>query len=114
MDRLARRARMVRAVRQGAVREGAVREDDAIAEPVETLTIRDGHHSWLFESPEYRATVGGFLARALGGPFAPDDAAARAAAVPVARMPDVSPAGFSAMEGEPGGVRMLIRAIRDA
>jgi pimeloyl-ACP methyl ester carboxylesterase len=114
MDRLARRARMVRAVRQGAVREGGVREGDAIAEPVETLTIRDGHHSWLFESPEYRATVGGFLARALGGPFAPDDAAARAAAVPVARMPDVSPAGFSAMEGEPGGVRMLIRAIRDA
>ena len=101
MDRLARRAR-------------AVREDDGAARPVETLTIPGGHHSWLFESAEYRATIAGFLARALGGPLSPEEAAARAAAVPAVRMPDGGPTGFSAMDGEPGGVRTLVRAIRDA
>jgi uncharacterized protein len=111
MGRLARRAR---AVRESAIREGEVRDGEVAAWPVETLTIPDGHHSWLFESPEYRATVAGFLARALGGPLAPDDAAATAAAVPAVRMPDGGPSGFSAMDGESGGVRMLVRAIRDA
>jgi uncharacterized protein len=101
MDRLARRAR-------------AVREGDPSGRPIETLTITGGHHSWLFESPEYRATVAGFLARELGGPLAPENAAARAAAVPAVRMPDAGPAGFSALDGEPGGVRTLVRAIRDA
>jgi hypothetical protein len=101
MERLARRAR-------------AAREADVAAKPVETLTIPDGHHSWLFESVEYRATVARFLARALGGPLEPDAAAARAAAVPAVRMPDGGPTGFSAMDGEPGGVRTLVRAIRDA
>jgi pimeloyl-ACP methyl ester carboxylesterase len=111
MARLARRAR---AVRDGALREGAAPEGEHRAGPVETLTIPGGHHSWLFESPEYRAKVAGFLARALGGPLAPDDAAARAVAVPAVRMPDGGPTGFSAMDGEPGGVRTLVRAIRDA
>jgi pimeloyl-ACP methyl ester carboxylesterase len=101
MARLARRAR-------------AVREGDEAARPVETLTIRDGHHSWLFESPEYRAAVAGFIARALGGPLAPEEAAAKAAVVLAVRMPDAGPSGFSAMDGEAGGVRMLVRAIRDA
>jgi fermentation-respiration switch protein FrsA (DUF1100 family) len=101
MGRLARRAR-------------AARDGDRNAQPIETLTIPDGHHSWLFESREYRATVAAFLARALGGPLAPDEAAARAAAVPAVRMPDPGPPGFSAMDHEPGGVRTLMRAIRDA
>jgi len=34
--------------------------------------------------------------------------------VPAVRMPDGGPSGFSAMDGEPGGVRTLVRAIRDA
>jgi uncharacterized protein len=101
MDRLARRAR-------------AVRAGNPTSEPIETLTIPDGHHSWLFESPEYRVAVARFLARALGGPLSPEDAAARAAAVPAVRMPDAGQSGFSAMDGEPGGVRTLVRAIRDA
>jgi pimeloyl-ACP methyl ester carboxylesterase len=111
MDRLARRAR---AVREGALRESAAHEGGDASSPVETLTIPGGHHSWLFESPEYRATVAGFLARALGGPLTPDDAAARAVAVAAVRMPDAGPTGFSAMDGEPGGVRTLVRAIRNA
>lgn len=101
MARLARRAR-------------AAREGDPGAEPVETLTIPGGHHSWLFESPAYRAAVGGFLARALGGPLTPEEAASRAESVPAVRMPDAGPSGFSAMDGEPGGVRTFVRALRDA
>jgi uncharacterized protein len=100
MDRLARIARRSRA-------------GDAEAAPVETLSIVGGHHSWLFESRDYRAVVARFLATALGGPFEPEVAAAIAAEVPALRLPDVT-AGFSALEGEPGGVRTLVRAIREA
>jgi len=101
MDRLARRAR-------------GAREGDPTASPIEVLTIPGGQHSWLFESPEYRATVARFLATSLGGPLNPEAAAARAAAVPAVRMPVSGPTGFSAMDDEPGGVRTLVRAIRQA
>jgi alpha-beta hydrolase superfamily lysophospholipase len=100
MDRLARRARRAR----------ATVVDPA---PVEVVTIAGGHHSWLFESPIYRSSVAGFLARALGGDLEPDAAATIAAATQATRLPDGAP-GFSAMDGEPGGVRMLVRAIREA
>jgi uncharacterized protein len=90
------------------------RAGDPGAAPVEVLTIEGGHHSWLFESPLYRATVARFLAVSLGGRLSPDQAAAVAAAVDAVRMPDAVPPGFSAMEGEPGGVRTLVRAIREA
>lgn len=60
----------------------------AEAAPVETLVIPGGQHSWLYEFPAYRETVARFLARALGGSLAPDEAARVAAAVDVRRPPD--------------------------
>jgi len=81
------------------------------AKPVEVLSIPGGHHSWLFEYPVYRATLGRFLATALGGPLRPEAAAAAAAAIPAARLPEPGEPGFSALEHEPGGFRTLVRAI---
>lgn len=65
----------------------AARTDPGDA-PVETLMIQGGQHSWLYEYPAYRATVAGFLARALGGPLDPDEAARIAAATTAERIPD--------------------------
>jgi alpha-beta hydrolase superfamily lysophospholipase len=80
-------------------------------DPVETLVIDGGQHSWLYEFPLYRRTVAGFLARALGGPLAPEEAAARAEAVDARRMPDaVRPP--TQIEKEPGGFRSLARIAR--
>jgi dipeptidyl aminopeptidase/acylaminoacyl peptidase len=80
----------------------------AIGHPIEQLVIEGGHHSWLYEFPVYRRTVAGFLARALGGPLTPDEAAARAAAVDARRLPDtVRPP--TQIEQEPGGFRSLAR-----
>jgi alpha-beta hydrolase superfamily lysophospholipase len=85
------------------VRVGEPRE-----QPVETLEIEGGQHSWLYEFPAYRRTVAAFLARALGGPLAPEDAAARAEAVDARRVPDpVRPP--TQIEQEPGGFRSLAR-----
>ena len=81
--------------------------------PVETLLIDGGQHSWLYEYPLYRRTVAGFLARALGGPLAPDEAAARAEAVDARRLLDtVRPP--TQIEREPGGFRSLARIARPA
>ena len=100
LERLAQRARRARA-------------DDSTAGSIDVLSISGGHHSWLFEYREYRAVVGRFLARALGGPLDPSVAAAIAAEVPAVRLTDGGP-GFSALDGEPGGIRTLARAIRDS
>jgi pimeloyl-ACP methyl ester carboxylesterase len=51
-----------------------VRDATAAGHPPQTLVIAGGHHSWLYEFPEYRRTVATFLARALGGPLTPDEA----------------------------------------
>jgi alpha-beta hydrolase superfamily lysophospholipase len=76
--------------------------------PIERLVIDGGQHSWLYEFPVYRRTVAAFLARALGGPLAPDEAAARAEAVDARRLPDtVRPP--TQIEQEPGGFRSLAR-----
>jgi alpha-beta hydrolase superfamily lysophospholipase len=93
-------ARLERAARRA--RDGSV---DA---PVESLVIRGGRHSWLYEFPGYRAAIAAFLARTLGGPFAPEEAARIAEAVPATRLPDAE-APFSAVAAEPGGVRSLAR-----
>jgi pimeloyl-ACP methyl ester carboxylesterase len=100
LERLAQRARRARA-------------EAPDAGPVEVLSIEGGHHSWLFEFPAYRAVVARFLARAFGGPLDPSVAAAIALDVPAVRLTDGGP-GFSALEGEPGGIRTLARAIRNA
>ena len=75
--------------------------------PVEDLVVGGGQHSWLYEFEAYRRSVARFLAASLGGPYAPDEAAERAAAVPAERLPDVGEQ-FSAVE-KGGGVRRLAR-----
>jgi len=76
--------------------------------PAETLVIEGGQHSWLYEFPAYRRTVAEFLARVLGGPLTPDEAARRAEAVDARRLPDtVRPP--TQLELEPGGFRSLVR-----
>jgi hypothetical protein len=70
LTRLARRSRL----------------DDHDADRVESLVVRGGGHSWLYEFPEYRATIARFLTAALGGPLQPDEAAEIAAAVPARRL----------------------------
>ena len=82
------------------------RAGDPSAGPVETLTVPDGLHSWLYEDRIYRATVARFLARALGGPLDPDAAAAIAASTPAERIPDGEPL-FAAAEMTPSGFRGL-------
>ena len=85
----------------------AARVGDPDAMPVEDLVIGGGQHSWLYEFEAYRRSVARFLAVSLGGPYAPDEAAERAAAVAAARLPDVGEQ-FSAVE-KGGGVRRLAR-----
>ena len=87
------------------------REGEPGGGPVEVLSIPGGHHSWLFEFPAYRAAVARFLAASLAGALSPDRAAAIATGLPVARLPETGPAGFSALENEPGGIRTLVRAV---
>ena len=76
--------------------------------PIEQLVIDEGQHSWLYEFPIYRRTVAAFLARTLGGPLAPDEAAARAEAVDARRLPDTLRPPTQ-IEQEPGGFRSLAR-----
>ena len=89
------------------------REDDPVAAPIEVLTIPGGEHSWLHEFAAYRGAIARFLAESLGGPLEPELAEAAARAVPAARLPHREHP-FSAIEHEPGGVRTLVRAIREA
>jgi len=82
----------------------------AAGHPVETLTVPGGQHSWLYEFPEYRSIVAAFLSRVLGGPYPPEEAAARAVAVDAHRLPD-TPRPPTAVEREPGGFRSLVGLI---
>jgi uncharacterized protein len=89
------------------------REDDPDAAPIATLEIEDGPHSWLYEFEAYRAAVGRFLAAHLEGPLEPAAAAAAAVASNARRLPHREQP-FGALEGEPGGIRTFVRAIRTA
>jgi fermentation-respiration switch protein FrsA (DUF1100 family) len=82
------------------------RAGDPGAGPVETLAVKGGQHSWLYEEPLYRSTVARFLAKALGGPTPPDQAAAIAAATFAERIPD-GEQQFTAVEATPSGFRGL-------
>jgi dienelactone hydrolase len=84
----------------------AGRADDPTAERVETLLVKGGQHSWLYEDPGYRAVMAGFLARVFGGPLDPTDAAQRAEAINAKRIPDIETV-FEAVKGTPGGLRTL-------
>ncbi len=87
------------------------RAGDPGAGRVEVLEIPGGQHSWLYEDATYRGTLARFFTESLGGPLDPAKAEAIARAVPAARLPQREHA-FSAIEGEPGGVRTLVNAIR--
>jgi dipeptidyl aminopeptidase/acylaminoacyl peptidase len=66
----------------------AGRADQVAPAPIETLLVEGGAHSWLYEHESYRRAVASFLARSLGGPYSPVEAADRAAAVPAQRIPE--------------------------
>ena len=91
-------------LRAAAVRSREGKPDQA---PVEEIVIEGGQHSWLYEFEAYRRSVARFLTIALGGPYAPDEAAERAAAVPAERLPEMNEQ-FAAVE-KGGGVRRLAR-----
>ncbi|HEX5240175.1 MAG TPA: alpha/beta fold hydrolase [Candidatus Limnocylindrales bacterium] len=97
---------LVRAARRA--RAGA-RAAGTSTGPLRLVVIRGGGHSWLYESARYRAEVARFLASTLPGGPDPEAAAARAGAVDAHRLPDPEP--FSAIEDEPGGFRLLVRAL---
>jgi alpha-beta hydrolase superfamily lysophospholipase len=78
----------------------------------ETMVVPGGRHSWLYEFPAYRAAVARFLAASLGGPLAPDQAAAIAEAVPAVRLPD--PERLTTLDEQPGGLRSLVQLVRRA
>ena len=76
----------------------------------ETVVVPGGRHSWLYEDPAYRAAIARFLAASLGGPLAPDEAAAIAEAVPAQRLPD--PERLQTLDETPGGLRSLALLVR--
>lgn len=86
----------------------ATRDDEPDPAPLETLVITGGQHSWLYEDPRYRREVAAFLAHWLDGPYPPDEAGDRAAAVDARRIPD-GEARFDAVTDLPGGFRTLAR-----
>ena len=88
-----------------ATAAGDARRNRGLA-PLEVLVIRGGSHSWLYEDPLYRRTVARFLTEAMGGPYTPEDAAERAAAVDSRRLPDSEPR-FAAVAEAPGRLRTL-------
>jgi len=98
LERLARAAR-------------STREGIAGAAPVETLTVANGQHSWLYENPIYRRAVARFLTEACGGPLAPDAAGEIAAATAAERIPD-GEARFDAIADSPSGLRTLAGVAR--
>jgi alpha-beta hydrolase superfamily lysophospholipase len=86
----------------------AARAGDPDAATLETLVVKGGQHSWLYEDPGYRAAVARFLAEAFGGPLAPEAAAAVAAATDAERIPD-GEVRFDAIAETPGGFRTLAK-----
>jgi alpha-beta hydrolase superfamily lysophospholipase len=78
----------------------------------QTVVVPGGRHSWLYEFPAYRAAIARFLAASLGGPLAPEQAAAIAEAVPAVRLPD--PERLTTLDEQPGGLRSLVQLVRRA
>jgi dipeptidyl aminopeptidase/acylaminoacyl peptidase len=97
----------------GTLERAAIRsrDDEPETGDVEVLVIPGGEHSWLYEFAAYRAAVARFLAGALGGPLAVDEAEAIARATPAVRMPQREHP-FSAIQPNEGGMRTLAKAIR--
>jgi pimeloyl-ACP methyl ester carboxylesterase len=92
-DRLERaavraRSRAAASGRRRSAAEGTAADATAAPGPVVRYIVPGGGHSWLYEDEGYRRTVAAFLARALGGPYPPEEAAELAAAVPAVRPPE--------------------------
>jgi uncharacterized protein len=94
-----------------AARDARARGAEPSTEPVETLVVAGGQHSWLYEDPGYRATVARFLARHLGGPLSPEEAARVAEETPAQRVPD-GEQRFTAVASTSGGFRSLAEVAR--
>ncbi len=95
--RLERAALRARSTRTGARRPAVTLTADGLPAPVVRYVVAGGGHSWLYEDDGYRRTVAAFLARAFGGPYPPDEAARRAAAVASVRPPEPE-TRFSALD----------------
>ncbi|HYM83167.1 MAG TPA: alpha/beta fold hydrolase [Candidatus Dormibacteraeota bacterium] len=80
------------------------------ASPVETCVVTGAAHSWLFEDAIYRRAVATFLARSLGGPFAPDEAGSLAAEVDARRLPDTE-AAFADVPETHRRLRLLLEVL---
>ncbi|HEY6057120.1 MAG TPA: alpha/beta fold hydrolase [Candidatus Limnocylindrales bacterium] len=91
--------RLVRAARRG-------RSRIANPQPVESLLLPGGRHSWLYEDERFRRTVAAFLARSLGGPYSPEEAAERAGQTFCVRPPE-GEAPFDALVDLPAPVRLM-------
>jgi len=89
-----------------ATAAGRARRRTGSAAALEILAVDDGRHSWLHEDEGYRRTVARFLAEAMGGPYAPHEAAARAGAVDARRLPETQE-GFAALIDPPGRLRTI-------
>ena len=90
-------------------RLAAARRATRPAAVTETIVVQGGRHSWLYEDPAYRAAIGRFLAASLGGPIPPEEAAARAEAVPAVRLPD--PERITTLDEQPGGLRSIVQLV---
>jgi pimeloyl-ACP methyl ester carboxylesterase len=104
-------ARLEKAARGGAARRTAAGEP--VGGPIEASVIADGHHSWLYEHEGYRRLVARFLATALGGPYSPDVAADRAAAMDAPRVPEPEEP-FAAVAMRPGRQRTIAELLGSA
>jgi uncharacterized protein len=100
--------RLERAARRGQA--DRVAAGAAPGGPIETLVVGEGHHSWLYEHETYRRAVARFLAEAFGGPYPPDEAAERAAAMDAPRIPDPDES-FAAVSAVPGRRRAFAEIV---
>jgi pimeloyl-ACP methyl ester carboxylesterase len=78
--------------------------------PAETMIVPGGGHSWLYEDPAVRSKVAAFLARSLGGPFEPQEAARRAIEVDARRLAEPEEP-FSGTEPGQRGMRLVAELL---
>jgi pimeloyl-ACP methyl ester carboxylesterase len=109
-ERLAARASSARASGGGVSGGEPSAGGPSTVGPIETLVLPDGHHSWLYEHEAYRRAVARFLSVAFGGPYEPGEAADRAAAVDVRRIPDPDES-FAAVSAASDGRRTFSELV---
>lgn len=80
--------RVIPSVHAERLRTAAVTARGGDASNVDLLLVADGGHTWLYENEAYRRRIAAFLARSVGGPFSPAEAADAAGATTVSRLPE--------------------------